>query len=546
MILRRALAASPACPVGYSRRPMSWKPEADAIRQRRARAAELGGEDAVKKQHARGRGTVRERIEALVDRGSFREHGAIAGAALFDDTSTSGDTDTSGGFSPASVVAGTALIDDRRVVVCGDDFTIRGAAYSAVGLKKGLYADALAVRRRIPLVRLLEGGGASIAGAGETRGRSGYDMTAPAPLNLLCMEALATVPVVCAALGPVAGFPAGRLVASHLSIMTREGSQVLTGGPALVERALGEISTKEELGSAKVHERSGVVDNIAEDEEDALRQIRRFLSYLPPNVWERPPVFDVGDLRQRQEEELLSIVPRNRRHPYKVRRVIELVVDRGSFFELTAGFGRSQVTGLARVDGRPVAVLANNCHFDGGAMTAQGAQKIRRFVETCDAFGLPILSFVDEPGFMIGAAAERAATIRHGMAAMFAVLQTTVPWFAVLVRKAFGVAQGIHLGPSAHVVAWPSAESGALPVEAGVALAYRAEIEAAPDKEARRRELEEEMAAAQSIFPRAEEFGVHDLIDPTETRPRVCDWLDEVEHQLAQREPGPSHYTMRP
>jgi acetyl-CoA carboxylase carboxyltransferase component len=522
---------------------MTWKPEADAIERRRELAARHGGEEAVAKQHERGRLVVRERIEALVDRGSFREHGGIAGAGELDENGNL----TS--FTPSNVVAGVARIAARSVVVCGDDFTIRGAAYSAVGLKKGLYADELAVRRRIPLVRLLEAGGASITGASGTRGRSGYDMTAPASLNLLCMQTLASVPVVCAALGPVAGFPAGRLVASHLSLMTQDTAQVLTGGPVLVERALREKTSKEALGSAKVHGRSGVVDNVALDEADVWRQTRKFLSYLPSSVWEAPPVFDVGDRRGREEEELLSIVPRNHRRAYKIRRVIELVVDRDSFFEMTSGFGRSQVTGLARVDGRPVGVIANDCHFDGGAMTAEGAQKIRRFVETCDAFHLPIVSFVDEPGFMIGEEAERAATIRHGMAAMFAVLQTTVPWFAIVVRKAFGVAQGIHLGPASTVVAWPSAVSGALPVEAGVALAYKSEIEASPDPDARRRELEEEMASAQSILPRAEEFGVHDLIDPRQTRPRLCEWMDEIEHQLAARvraQAGPRRYTMRP
>jgi acetyl-CoA carboxylase carboxyltransferase component len=430
-------------------------------------------------------------------------------------------------------------------VVCGDDFTIRGAAYSAVGLKKGLYADELAVRRRIPLIRLLEAGGASIAGATGTRGRSGYDMTAPASLNLACMQSLSTVPVVCAALGPVAGFPAGRLVASHFSIMTRDTAQVLIGGPAIVERALRAKSSKQELGGADVHLASGVVDNVAEDEADVWRQARRFLSYLPPNVWEPAPILDTGDPPGREEEELLGLIPRDRRRAYKVRRVIELVVDEGSFFELSAGFGRSQVTGLARVNGRSVGVLANDCHRDGGAMTAAGARKVRRFAELCDSFHLPVVSFIDEPGFMIGEAAERAGTIRYGMEAMFAVLQTSVPWFAVVLRKSFGVAQGIHLGPAGTAVAWPSAESGALPVEAGVALAYRAEIEAAEDPEARRRELEQEMSAAQSIFPRAEEFGVHDLIDPRNTRPRLCDWLDEVAQQVAGLS-GPRRYTARP
>ena len=230
-----------------------------------------------------------------------------------------------------------------------------------------------------------------------------------------------------------------------------------------------------------------------------------------------------------------------------MRRLLELVVDAGSLFELQTGHGRSQITALARLAGHPVGILANDCHRDGGAMTAEGAHKVRRFAELCDAFHLPIVSFVDEPGFMIGSAAESAGTIRAGMNAMFAVLQTEVPWFAVIVRKCFGVAAGIHLGPASTAVAWPSAESGALPVESGVALAYRREIEAADDPDARRRELEEEIAAAQSAFPRAEDFGVHDLIDPRETRPRLCDWAREVQPLLATlARNAPRRYTLRP
>jgi acetyl-CoA carboxylase carboxyltransferase component len=524
---------------GY-RRAVSWKPEADEIERRRALALEHGGAEAVARQHAAGRLTVRERIAALVDPGSFEEHGALAGHA---------ERDAQGrllSFAPASVVVGTARLDGRPCVVAGDDFTSRGAAYSAVGLRKGLYADELAVRRRIPLVRLLEGGGASVRGTGGERGRSGYDFTQASPLNLLCLEALATVPVVCAALGAVAGFPAGRLVASHLSVMTRRGAQVLVGGPALVERAFGASPEKEELGGAEVHLRSGVVDNGAEDEADVWRQLRAFLAYLPGSVYERPPVLACDDPADRREEELLSLVPRSRRRAYRMRRLIELVVDAASFFEVAPLFGRSQITGLARLVGHPVGVLANDCVQGGGAMSADGARKVRRWVETCDAFGLPIVSFVDEPGFSIGPEAERAATIRHGMEALFAVLQTQVPWAAVLVRRAFGVAAGIHLGPEPLVLAWPSAQAGAMPVEGGVALAFRREIESAPDPEARRAELEEELARAQSIWPRAEDFGVHDLIDPRATRPRLCRWLEEVAPRLRSRRLGPRRYSARP
>jgi acetyl-CoA carboxylase carboxyltransferase component len=518
---------------------MSWEREVEQIRERERRALELGGAEAVARQHERGRLSVRERIDALCDRGSFREYGSVSG------TSETDDEGNLKSFTPANAVVGVAQIDGRRVVVCGDDFTLRGAAYSPAGMKKAMYAERLALQRRVPLLRLLEAGGASIKGATQTKGRSGYDWTDTSPMNMACIEALASIPVVCAALGPTAGFPAARLVAAHFAIMTRDTAQVITGGPKLVERATGEKLTKEELGGAQVHERSGVVDAVAEDEADVWRQARKFLSYLPSNVWAHTPLDRTGDPRERREQKLISLVPRSRRRAYKMRRILEAVVDRASLFELTPGYGRSQITALARVDGRAVGIIANDLYFDGGSMTADGAQKIRRFVELCDMFHLPILSFVDEPGFNIGSQAEREATIRHGMNALFAVLQTKVPWFCVIVRRSFGVAAGVHLGPNATVAAWPSAEAGALPLEAGVELAFGREIAAAPDPEVRRRELEEEMAEAQSIFPRAEEFGAHHLIDPRDTRPLICDWLDEVEHQVAGLL-GPRSYSIRP
>jgi acetyl-CoA carboxylase carboxyltransferase component len=517
---------------------MSWKDDVDEIAERRRLAHELGGAEAVARHHARGRLTVRERIDHLIDAESFREFGATSGHVEVDAAGRRSS------FQPANIVTGVAQIDGRPVVIGGDDFTMKGGAYTPASLKKAQHADGLAVQRRIPLVRLLEGGGASISGAYGTRGRSGYDLTVPPPMNVLAMQALASVPVACAALGPCAGFPAARLAASHFSVMTKP-AVVLTGGPALVERALGKSLTKEELGGAAVHGKSGVVDNIAADEEDALAQIRAFLSYLPANVWELPPVVDCEDSAGREEDALLSIIPRERRRAYKVRKVIGLIVDRSSFFELTPGYGRTQVTGLARVKGHPVGVIANDGMVYGGGMSADGARKLRRFVELCDAFNLPIVSFVDEPGFQIGPDAERAGTIRAGMETMFAVLQTRVPWIAFVLRKSFGVAQGIHFGPGCTVLAWPSMQSGALPVESGVHLAFGKEIAEAPDPEARRRELEEEMFAAQSVYPRAEEFGVHDLIDPRKSRPMLCEWIDEVEGQLRQGT-GPRAYSMRP
>ncbi len=518
---------------------MTWKPEVDEIARRRARALEMGGRDALAKRAERGLLNARERIVRLVDRDSFVERGRIAGS-----------TDPDGNdFTPTGVIVGTARIEGRPVVVCGDDFTIRGGAYSPASIKKGLYAEELAVERRMPLVRMLEAGGAAIAGgtAGGSRGRTGYDWTAPPIMNVQTLRTFSSVPVVCIAMGAVAGFPAGRLVASHLSIMTKDSSQVLTGGPAVVAHAMKETVTKEELGSASVHARNGMVDNVAEDEVDALRQAQRFLSYLPSHVGEPAPRFDVGDLRDRRDESLLALVPRERRRAFKMRKLIDAVVDQRSFFEIGALWGRSQITGLARVNGHPVGVLANDCHHDGGSMTRDGAEKIRRFVDLCDLFHLPIVSFVDEPGFAIGTKAEQEGTIRAGMRAMFAVLQSTVPWFACVVRRSYGVAQGIHLGSKPMVVAWPSAMSGALPVESGVALAFKREIESAPDPARRRAELEDEMAKAQSVLPRSEEFGVHELIDPRDTRPILCDWADEIQAALAAHaRAGAPRYSLRP
>lgn len=485
---------------------------------------------------------MRERIDALLDTGSFREQGPIAGYA---------ERDAEGrlkAFTPANYVMGFGKIDGRPVVVGGEDFTLRGGSPTPAGNRKSVFLEELAVQYQLPMVRLLEGGGGSVArpkNADSAPSDAGGDPSAP-PRFLSIMRAMAQAPVVSAALGSVAGMPAARLVASHLSLMTRETSQVLVGGPALVERALRVKLSKEQLGGPDVHLKSGVVDNVAGDEREVFAQVRRFLSYLPSNVAQRAPVLACDDPPGRREEELLAIIPRDRRRAYKMRRILELVLDRGSLFEIAPLYGRTQIAALARVHGQPVGVIANDPYFYAGSMTADGAQKVRRFIDTCDTFGLPIVSFVDEPGFMIGPDAEKAATIRHGVALMFAVMQSSVPWISVIVRKVYGVAGGAHFGPGGMRVAWPSAEQGALPVEGGVAVAFRREIEAAPDPEAKRRELEDRILAARSPYAAAESFGLHDMIDPRDTRAVLCDWVELIEPRLAaprQRAPG---YTYRP
>ncbi len=519
---------------------MSWKPEVDEIEARRKAARAMGGPEAVERQHERGRLTIRERLDALIDPGSLEEQGPIAGEAERDDEGRVT------AFHPANYLLGLARVDGRPIVVGGEDFTQRGGSPSPSGLRRSVYAETLALDLRLPLVRFLEGGGGSIAGAGGRRAggrpsppRMVGDPVYAASRFLSIARIMKIAPVASAAVGAVAGFPAARLAASHFSVMTRDTAQVLIGGPALVERALGEKRSKQELGGAKIHSRSGVVDNVARDESDAIAQMRRFLSYLPTNVLSLPPVReDLADDPERRDEVLLEIVPRDRRKVYPMRKIVAAVFDRDSFFEMTKGYGRSQITGLARLAGRPVGVFANDPHFYAGSMDAEGARKVRRFVELCDTFHLPIVSLVDEPGFMIGSASEQAGTMRFGVEAITSVVTSSVPWCSVLVRKAYGVAAAAHFGPGAQVLAWPSAETGALPIEGGVAVAFRREIEAADDPDARRKELEEAFAARRSPFPRAESFSVHDLIDPRETRPRLCRWIERVWPLLREQVPN--------
>ncbi len=517
---------------------MSWEVEVKELKRRRALALQQGGKEGVSKQHAKGRLTIRERISSLLDANSFNESGKATAIPDYD------ENDELLGYVPANYVVGTGEIDGRAVVVGGEDFTLKGGSPNAAGLRKSVYAEHLAMQQRTPLVRLLEGGGGSVKGSGKRGATSGPPVYAE-PRFKVISDALGRIPVVSAALGAVAGFPAGRLVASHFSVMTKDTAQILIGGPALVERALGIKLSKDELGGSQVHAYSGIVDNIAENEEDAFRQIRQFLSYLPANVWESAPRTGCSDPAGRMEEELLNIVPRDSNAPFDMRALLGMVLDVGSFFEMGATYGPSQICGLARLAGQAVGVMANDCTVYAGAMTAEAAQKYRRFVEMCDMFHIPIVNFVDQPGFMIGPEAERSGTIRYGMAAVAAAVQASVPWASIQVHKGFGVATAAHYGQNAFVIAWPSAESGALPIEGGVAVAFHREIAASENPDATRKAMEDKLRQARSPFPRAESFSVHELIDPRETRPVLCEWVESIQTRLSTLS-GPVNFPFRP
>jgi acetyl-CoA carboxylase carboxyltransferase component len=500
----------------------------------------MGGRANIERQHAAGRLTVRERIERLLDLGSFHESGALAGQAKYD---TEGHLVS---FTPSNFVAGTGKVEGRRVVVGGDDFTVRGgAADAAIGNKMG-HAEKLARGLRIPMIRLVDGtGGGGSVKTIEQIGRT-YVPANPAWDTITAM--MGEVPVVGACLGPVAGLGAVRVVTSHFSLMVCGSSQLFVAGPPVVERGVGEKLSKEQLGGHAIHARgSGAVDNEVETEDEAFAAIRRFLSYLPSSVWSAPPRGALTDDPKRRDDELISIIPRERRRSYDVRRILNLIVDHGSFFEIGFYYGRPLVAGLARLHGYPIGVIANDPKQGGGAPNSAACDKMIRLVDLCDTFHIPVVNFVDNPGFLIGSAAERAGTVRAGARALVAVYQASMPWISILIRRCFGVAgaghgnaQGLNLR-----YAWPSGDWGSLPIEGGVQAAYKRDIESSADPDARRREIEDALNQFRSPLRTAEAFGVEEIIDPRDTRPLLCEWIEQA-YALLPSELGPKARACRP
>src|SRR5262245_725594 len=502
-------------------------------------ARAMGGPENVARQHAGGKLTVRERIDRLLDPGTFHEIGGLTGKAVYEGQRLVAVT-------PSNFVLGTGRIDGRRVVVGGDDFTVRGgAADGAIAYKAG-YGELLAREQRLPIVRLVDGTGGG--GSVKTLDQMKRTYVPANPAWDVVVALLSEVPVIGACMGSVAGLGAARVVTAHFSVMVRGTSQLFVAGPPVVERGVGEVVTKEELGGSHIHaHESGAVDNEVDSEEAAFADIRRFLSYLPSNVWQVPPRNAPADDPRRRDEALLALVPRNRKRGYDARRLLALVLDRDSFFEIGRWHGRPLVTALARLDGYPVGVLANDPLQGGGGLDAPASEKMTRFIDLCDTFHLPCVNFVDQPGFLIGTAAERAGTIRAGARALAAVYQATVPWVSVIVRRVFGVAGAAH-GNAQRLnlrYAWPSGDWGSLPIEGGVQAAYRREIEASPDPDAHRRQLEQKLDALRSPFRTAEAFGIEEIIDPRDTRPLLCEWVATA-YELLPSMLGPKRRGCRP
>lgn len=518
---------------------LSWQPEIDELNQRLELAKQMGGAANVARQHDNGKLTVRERIDHLLDAGSFHETGALAGKPVYENGQLVAVT-------PSNVVIGAGRIDNRRVVICGDDFTVRGgAADGSIGFK-AVYALKMAREFKIPLVNLIDGtGGGGSVKTLETMQRT-YVPYVPGWEEAVAM--MSEIPVIAACLGPTAGLGAVRVVNSHFSVMVKGVSQLFVAGPPVVERGTAEKVTKEELGGAHIHARgSGCVDNEVASEEEAFTQIRKFLSYLPSNVWQIPPRSELRDDPNRRDEELLSIIPRDRRRTYDIRKILSLILDHDSFFEISKFYGKPVVIGFAQLNGFPVGIMANDPKHLGGSFDTAACEKATRFIDLCDTFHVPMVNFTDQPGFLIGTKAEREGTARYGARLMAAIYQSTVPWVAMILRRVYGVAgaaHGKHHGLNLRY-AWPSGDWGSLPIEGGVMAAYKRDIEASPDPAARLKEIEAMLNELRSPFRTAEAFGIEEIIDPRDSRQLLCEWVQQA-YELLPLEIGTKRRGMRP
>lgn len=498
---------------------MSWQPEIDELAYRKKLAAAMGGAEKVARHKAGGKLTVRERIDACADPDSFQEVGALTGWGQYD---AHGKLIA---MVPANLVMGRARIAGRPVVLVGDDFTVRGGANDGAVGDKLIHAEKMAHDLRLPMIRLVDGTG----GGGSVRNieTKGYTLIPTMKVWQHVVENMSVIPVVSLALGSVAGMGAARVAASHYSVMVKGSSQLFNAGPPVVART-GQIIEKNELGGSHIHTRNGVVDDEVESEPEAFERVSRFLSYLPSSVFELPPRSQPTDDANRRDEWLLGAIPRDSRTVYKIRPIVETLVDKDSFFEMGRQWGKAIVTGFARIDGWPVAVVASDPYFYGGCWDAGTAEKFTRFIDLAEVFHLPMVNLVDVAGFQIGLDAEKAGTMRYGVRALAAVYQASVPWCSIILRRAYGVAAAghQHMGRFNFRYAWPSANWGSLPIEGGLEVAYKAEIEGADDPVQKRAEIEQRVRSLTSPFRSAEAFVIEDIIDPRDTRRIVCEFAN--------------------
>jgi acetyl-CoA carboxylase carboxyltransferase component len=501
--------------------PSLLRPLVEDLEARRAKIRQGGGAEKIAAQHAREKLTARERIALLVDDGTFVELG-IHGRPHFSQRAMDGVDAPADG-----VITGYGKVNERLTAVCAYDFTVMAGSMGMTGELKVTRLRELALRERIPFVWLLDSAGARVQeAAGAMFAGSGHLFREEVVMS-------GVIPQVAALMGPCAAGTAYIPGLADFVPMVRGRGSMALAGPHLVRAAIGEDVTQEELGGSRVHcRKSGVGDMEASDDQDCIEQIKRYLSYMPQNCEQPPPIRAAGpgsDPIDRREEDLLDVLPQSNRKPYDMYEVIRRIVDDGEYFDMKGQWARTIITCFARFGGRPAGIVANQPKQLGGILDNDSADKAARFVNLCNAFAIPLVFVQDVPGFMVGTKVEAEGIIRHGAKMLHAVANATVPKVTVITRKAYGAGYYVMNGRAYEpdlIVAWPSAEISVMGAEGVVEIAFRKQVDAAEDPAAKKAELVEGFRKIFDVYVAAGNDVIDDVIDPRETRETICRALE--------------------
>jgi len=502
------------------------------LRERKASLRQGGGPDSIEKQHAKGKLTARERLDLLVDPGSFVEMNLFAKHHCtdfgMDELEAPGD----------GVITGYGEIDGRSVSLVVQDFTMHGGSVGEVHIRKIIRMMDLALEKRIPIILLNDSGGARAQE--QHAAMEGY-------IELMRRHARASgiIPQITLVMGPVGGGPCYGPALTDVIFMVKGTSSMFIGGPPVVKAVTGEVVTQEQLGGAEMHATvSGVCDLATENDEQCIQKLKELLSFLPSNNMERTPVVDTGDDRDRMNEDLTGLVPFDFKRPYDMYQIITRVVDNGDFFELKPDYATNVITGFCRMGGRSVGLLASQPLVMAGSLDINAADKASKFVRYCDAFNIPLVNLVDTPAYVVGKQSEQSGIIRHGAKLLYAYAEATVPIVSVVFRKGYAgayAAMGSHFIGGDLVFAWPWAEFSIFGVDAGISILMtsrklRDKVANADDPEKYKEEMREEYRKKYlDIYEEAPFRHVDDIIEPKETRPTIIKALNVLSDKKPER-----------
>jgi len=502
------------------------------LTERRTVALAMGGPDKIARHHERGKLTARERVELLLDPGSLQEYGLFAthhGQKPGEPT-TPGD----------ALVAGVGQIHGRPVCFFAEDATLFGGSLGDVNFNKRQRMVDIANRERIPLICMLDGAGFRAQSMLETVEGS------PSIGHMLSYARLSgSAPTIGMIMGACAGEPALDAAILEYAIMVKGTGMIAAGGPPVVKASTGVDVSKEELGGTSVHaEITGMIDNVVADDEEAIATVKKLLSYLPTNAWLYPPSGTPKKAKEGAKVRITKVLPDHPRKPYDMHDIIHCIIDDKSFLETKAEYGHALITGLARLNGHPIGIIANQPMVRAGSISGAEAQKARKFIDYCGAYHLPVISLTDTPGVMTGPVAEREGSLKYGLGAAYALAWANVPVFSVILRKAFGFGGALmagSAGPQTVALAWPTADFSSLPPNSAIESAHKKELDAAEDRDALYAELMKQYQTFGGPYPAAGVMNIDDVIAPAETRDRL---IQALETSMARRT-EPATPTMR-